>query len=157
MKTYCPFRAISVQLSRKKFIVTEPNKVKSQNTKLAKRLTSRLTVGKKNENFHFFLYFCQRDFCHRDTESPRPEILKVLPPLISLGLLSEAFLASINMILQLNSDLSLCWLVTNEGMLQQLFRGWTLSVVFDKNRFHKGVESFGPSLRLESGRWIPWN
>jgi hypothetical protein len=50
------------------------------------------------------------------------------------------FLATIDVILELDADLAFGWLVPNERMLQQLLRVWSLVVVLHQNRFDKTVK-----------------
>ena len=50
------------------------------------------------------------------------------------------FLATIDVILELDADLAFGWLVPNERMLQQLLRVRSLVVVLHQNRFDKTVK-----------------
>ena len=50
------------------------------------------------------------------------------------------FLATIDVILELDADLAFGWLVPNERMLQQLLRVRSLVVVLHQNRFDKTEE-----------------
>jgi hypothetical protein len=56
------------------------------------------------------------------------------------------------------SNLSLGWLVPDVLMSEKIFREWSLGVVFDEDRFNKGLKIFRPLLRLLQPRGrIPWD
>jgi len=67
------------------------------------------------------------------------------------------FLASVDMVLELDAHLALCGLISDEGMFEQLLRVGPLVVILDKHSFNEAVELFGPLFRLEPRRRIARN
>lgn len=67
------------------------------------------------------------------------------------------FLATINVVLELDADLPFCWLVADERMLEQMLRVRTLVVILDEDRFDEILKLFGPFFRLETRRRIAGN
>lgn len=62
------------------------------------------------------------------------------------------FLASVNVILELNPDLPFCGLVTDERVPQELVSVGSLVVVLDENAVDEGVEFLAPLLAVLEGR-----
>lgn len=76
---------------------------------------------------------------------------------IAVTFLLLVFLASIDVVLELNANLPFCGLVADERMLQQMLRVRTLVIILDQDGFDEAVELFSPFLRLEAGRRIARN
>lgn len=59
------------------------------------------------------------------------------------------------MVLELNADLPLCGLVTDEGKLQQLLRWWAAQVSLDETRVNEVDELLRPGNDSGSARRAP--
>lgn len=72
-------------------------------------------------------------------------------------LLLLVFLASINVVFQLDTYLPLCGLVADERMFQQMLGVGTLMVILDQHCLDETLKLLRPFLRLETRRRIAWN
>lgn len=61
-----------------------------------------------------------------------------------LTLLASLLAGAVDVVLELDADLALCGLVTDEGELEQLFRGWAAQVGFDETRVDEVDELLRP-------------
>lgn len=77
-----------------------------------------------------------------------------LPP-HTLTFLASLLPGSVDVVLELNADLPLCGLVTDEGKLQQLLRWWAAQVSLDETRVNEVDELLRPGNDSGSARRAP--
>jgi len=59
-------------------------------------------------------------------------------------LTASAASVSVDVFFELDADLSLCWLIFDERMLQQLFCTWSHCIVFDQTHLNEVVKLLRP-------------
>lgn len=66
---------------------------------------------------------------------------RAAPP---LTFLASLLFSPVDVVLELDADLPLVGLVSDEGVLHQLLRGWSLAVVLHQAALNEGLKLFRP-------------